>query len=164
MRGQCFAVLVVVAAVMVACERPIQTDREREALLQTDKVWASVVGSRDVDKIVSYWADDAIVLPPGAPALVGKQAIREFVTQSLEMPGFSISWEANQAAVSASGDMGYTVGTNRVTMAAADGTPVTTVGKAVAVWRKEPNGTWRCVLDIWNADSQPGEGSVGGGP
>ena len=50
--------------------------------------------------------------------------------------------------------MGYTVATNRVTVPGIDGALVTVTGKAVTVWRKEPDGAWRCVLDIWNADPQ----------
>lgn len=155
---------ILVAVAIAACARPVDLDREREALLRTDKEWAAVVSSGDVEKIVSYWADDAIVLPPGAPALVGKQAIRTFVADSLKVPGFSISWQANQAVIAANGDMGYTVGTNTVTMLGADGLPVTTAGKAVTFWRKGPDGAWRCVLDIWNADSSQGQNSNAGGP
>jgi ketosteroid isomerase-like protein len=163
-RHKSLASLVVGGLAFAACARTVDLDREREVLLRTDKEWASVVSSGDVEQIVSYWADDAVVLPPGAPAVVGKQAIRAFVADSLKLPGFSINWQANQAVVAANGDMGYTVGTNKVTMSGADGLLQTTVGKAVAVWRKEPNGAWRCVLDIWNADSPQEQNSVAGGP
>jgi ketosteroid isomerase-like protein len=164
MRDNALAALPVVALAFAACARPVDLDREREVLLRTDKEWASVVSSGNVEQIVSYWADDAVVFPPGAPAVVGKQAIRAFVADSLRVPGFSIDWQANQAVIAANGDMGYTVGTNRVTMLGPDGLPRTTVGKAVAFWRKEPNGAWRCVLDIWNADSPQGQEPVAGGP
>ena len=153
MRDRGLALLSVVTFAISACAGPTDIDREREVLLRTDKEWAAAVGSGNLDKIASYWADDAIVLPPDAVAVVGKQAIREFVAASLKLPGFAISWEASQAVIAANGDLGYTVGTNKVTMLGSNGSPVTTVGKAVTVWRKEANGTWRCVLDIWNADS-----------
>ena len=153
MRDRGLALLAVVTLVISACAGPVDVARERAALLRTDQEWAAAVGSGNLDKIVSYWADDAIVLPPDAVAVVGKQPIREFVAASLKLPGFTISWEATQVVIAANGDMGYTVGTNKVTMLGANGRPVTTVGKAVTVWRKESNGTWRCVLDIWNADS-----------
>ncbi|MGH9866965.1 MAG: YybH family protein [Candidatus Polarisedimenticolia bacterium] len=129
----------------------MNVDREREALLKTDKEWAAAASTGDVDRIVSYWTNDAIVLPPGAPAIVGKQAIRAFVADSLKMPGFSITWQSEQAVIAAGHDMGYMVGTNKVTMPGADGRTVDMAGKAVTVWRKESDGAWRCVLDIWNA-------------
>lgn len=143
-----------VALAISACTRPVDVAGEREALLKTDREWASVVPTGDLDRIVSYWSDNAVVFPPGAPAVVGKPAIRTFVAESLKVPGFSISWDSTVAVVAASGDMGYTIGTNRVTMPGADGTLVTTQGKAVTVWRKEADGAWRCVLDIWNPNPQ----------
>ena len=127
-------------------------EKEREALLRTDRAWAAAAASGDLETIVSYWADDAVVLPPDRPAVVGKQAIRKFVAESLALPGFNITWLAAQAVVAASGDMGYTIGSNRVTVPGTDGSPVAITGKAVTVWRREPSGAWRCVLDIWNAD------------
>jgi ketosteroid isomerase-like protein len=148
--------LAAAALALTACTRPVDLESEREALLRTDGEWASVVGSGDVDKIVSYWSDDAILLPPDGPAVVGKQAIRSFVAEAFEVPGFSITWQSNHAVVSADGSLGYTVGTNSITTTGADRRPVTTRGKGVAVWRKEPNGAWRCVVDIWNADAPQG--------
>ena len=135
-------------------------DREREALLRTDREWVSTIATRDVDRIVSYWTDDAIVMPPDMPPLRGKPAIREYVAAGLAIPGFDITWEAQQAVVSAFGDMGYTVASNRVTVPGPDGALVTVTGKAVTVWRKEPDGAWRCVLDIWNADPSLDRGTL----
>ena len=63
---------------------------------------------------------------------------------------FSISWKTTTVAVSRSGDIAYTTGTNRVTFNAPDGKQITVNGKAVAVWRREKDGAWRCVIDIWN--------------
>lgn len=161
MKTSSLMVLLAAATAMIACDRPVDIDRERESLLQTDREWAASIGTRNVDKIVSYWSDDAIVMPPDGPALTGKQAIRDYVAAGLAIPGFDITWEAKQAVISATGDMGYTLASNRITLPGADGSPVTSAGKAVTVWRKEPDGAWRCVLDIWNADPKPGASSVG---
>jgi ketosteroid isomerase-like protein len=106
---------------------------------------------RDVEKILSFWTDDAKVFAPGAPVVDGKQAIREFVTSSLSIPGFRISWEPEEAVVSPSGDMGYTIGRNHLTMPDAAGNLKTESGRGVAVWRRDPDNTWRCVIDIWNS-------------
>ena len=48
-------------------------------------------------------------------------------------------------------DTAYLMGTNEVKMNAPDGSLTTTAGRAVTIWRREPDGEWRCVLDIWNA-------------
>ncbi len=129
----------------------MNVDAERAAILKTDKEWAAAASEgRDVERIVSFWADDAAVFPPGSPALVGKQAIRDFVAKSLQTSGFSITWETTQVTISPAGDFAYASGTNRVTFDDSEGNRVTLPGKGVTVWRKEPGGGWKCVIDIWN--------------
>jgi uncharacterized protein (TIGR02246 family) len=132
---------------------PASTARdEKAALLERDREWAALASEgKDVEGILSFWTDDAKVFPPGAPVVDGKQAIREFVTGSLSIPGFRIWWEPDEAAVSPSGDMGYTTGRNHLTMPDAAGNLKTESGRGVAVWRREPDGRWRCVIDIWNS-------------
>ena len=125
---------------------------EKTVLLQRDAQWAAEASEgRDVESIVSYWTDDAVVMPPGLPAIVGKAALRDYVEGSLKIPGFRITWTSTQVIVSSDGDMAYMLGTNAVSMNAPDGTPTTTHGRAVTIWRRE-SGEWRCSLDIWNAD------------
>ena len=126
----------------------------RARILQLDAEWSEAAQGRDVDRIVSYWADDATVLPPGSPPVVGKPAIREFVAKSFQTPGFRISWKTNDVVVSASGGFAYATGTNRVSFTGPDATPVTVDGKAVTVWRREKDGSWKCVIDIWNDASR----------
>jgi ketosteroid isomerase-like protein len=74
------------------------------------------VRGKDVERIASFWTDDATITPPGAPPVVGKAAIRTFVEQSLATPGFHIGWTPAQASVSADGTLGYTTGTNTTTL------------------------------------------------
>lgn len=124
---------------------------ERKMLLQRDADWAALASrGGDVEAILSYWTDDAVVLPPGQPAIRGKAALREYVGASLRIPGFSINWKSTEATLSPDGSLAYLSGENRVTMQGPDGSPMTIVGRAVTVWRKEPDGQWRCAVDIWN--------------
>ena len=151
--GRAGFVVLVVVGVLLACTGCAsvggQTDVQSQ-ILRLDAEWSRAAQNRDVDRVVSFWAADAIVFPPGSPAVAGSSAIREFVAKSFQTPGFSISWKATTVAVSRSGDMAYTTGTNRVTFSAPDGKQVTVEGKAVAVWRREKDGAWKCVIDIWN--------------
>ena len=124
---------------------------ERKELLKRDADWAALASrGADVETIVSYWTDDAIVLPPGQPAIKGRAALREYVLNSLRMPGFSIAWKTTDAVLSSDGNLAYLMGDNRITLQGPGGKPVTIVGRAVTVWRKESDGQWRCAIDIWN--------------
>ncbi len=127
----------------------------RSEILRLDAEWSRAAQARDVDRALSFWADDAAVFPPGSPPVVGKPAIREFVVKSFQTPGFSISWKTASVTVSRSGDLAYATGTNRVTFDGSDGKQVAVEGKAVTVWRREGDGAWKCVIDIWNDVSSP---------
>ena len=56
-----------------------------------------------ISKGSSFWTDDAVVLAPGMPAVVGKDALRGYVEGSLRIPGFSISWNSTDVAFSPDG-------------------------------------------------------------
>jgi ketosteroid isomerase-like protein len=124
---------------------------DRTALRACDEAWAALAREgADVDRIVSFWSDDARLYPPGAPLLEGKQAIREFVAASLDTPGFSVSWEPVDVVVAPGESLGYTTGRNRFTVPDATGRIVTVEGRYVTVWRKDGDGAWKCVVEIWN--------------
>ncbi len=126
-------------------------DAEKARLLKRDAEWAKLASEgRDVERILSYWTDDAIVLPPGLPAVVGRDSIRRYVQSSLEIPGFRIAWTSTEVSLSPDGNLAYLVGRNTVTMEAPDGRTRTTEGRAVTIWRRESDGEWRCAIDIWN--------------
>ncbi|HKZ77823.1 MAG TPA: DUF4440 domain-containing protein [Pyrinomonadaceae bacterium] len=126
---------------------------ERTRLLQRDAEWAAAASEgRDIERILSYWTDDAVVLPPGLPAVVGKAALRQYVQGSMQIPGFRITWASQDVTFSPDGNLAYMLSRNAVTMNAQDGAPTTTEGRAVTIWRREPDGEWRCAVDIWNAE------------
>ncbi len=128
-------------------------ERERRQLLERDAEWAALSSTgRDVEGILSFWADDARVLAPGLAAFMGKAALRSYVEGALAIPGFHITWTTSEATLSPDGQMAYLLSTNAVTMPGPDGQPVTTGGRAVTVWRRDPDGQWRCTVDIWNAE------------
>ena len=122
---------------------------ERAEILRLDAEWSEVAGTRDLERILSYWSDDASLIPPGRPAIVGKDAIREYIRSSLEIPGFRISWKTNDVTVSARADLAYGTGTNQVSFLGPHGKTVTVRGEAVTVWRRR-GGAWKCVVDVWN--------------
>lgn len=126
---------------------------EKECLLQRDAEWAQVASEgREVERILSYWTDDAVVMPPGLPSVVGKAALRQYVEGSMQIPGFRITWKSKDVTFSPDGHLAYMFSRNEVTMDAPDSKPTTTEGRAVTIWRREPDGEWRCAVDIWNAE------------
>lgn len=126
--------------------------REHTQVLKRDAEWATLSSSgHETDQILSYWTDDARVYPPGMPVVSGKAALRGYVEAALAIPGFHITWTTSEAILSPDGQLAYLLSTNTVTLPSPTGELVTTPGRAVTVWRKDPDGEWRCAVDIWNA-------------
>lgn len=124
---------------------------QKTRLLQRDAEWAVAASEgRDVAHILSFWTEDAVVVPPGLPAITGKAALRQYVEGSMQIPGFRITWTSTDVTFSPDGKLAYMFSQNAVTMNSPEGKPVTTKGRAVTIWRLEPDNQWRCAVDIWN--------------
>jgi uncharacterized protein (TIGR02246 family) len=120
--------------------------------METSREWSRVASTGNVDAMLGFWAEDAVIMVPGEPSLRGKQAIRAYLERSARIPGFRISWEPLEAKVAASGDMGYLIERTQVTMNDPEGRPVTQRMKALTIWRKQPDGSWKNVVDITNPE------------
>ena len=119
--------------------------------MQVSRDWSKLAATDSMEKTLSYWADDAVVMSPGDAPIKGKNAIRAMIESTSKIPGFKISWEPLSVTVAQSGDMAYMIEQNQVSVNDSLGKPVTTYNKAVTVWRKETDGTWKNIVDMWNA-------------
>jgi ketosteroid isomerase-like protein len=143
--------------IVVACARPATDVKvEADTLLRRDAEWADAAAAgKDLDKILSYWSDDALVIEPGQPMFEGKAAIRGYVAASLQTPGFKIHWVSEKPVFSADGSMAYMRGVDEMTVPGPNGAPITLHTRGVSVWRRDAAGEWRCVVDIANEPPPP---------
>jgi ketosteroid isomerase-like protein len=140
------------AVVPVACApRSFDSNAEAAALLARDAEWAAVAAAgADVEKTISYWSDDAVIVPPGQPVVEGKAAIRTWVTDAFKIPGFKIRWASRDVRFSPDGQLAYMRGDSEMTVPGPDGQPTTISGRGITIWRHDTDGVWRCVVDTWN--------------
>ena len=130
---------------------PDTRSADENTIKDLDTQWSKTAGANDVDGTVSYYSDDASVLPPNAPIATSKEAIRA-AWASLLVPGASVSWQPGKAEVSRSSDLAYAMGTYESSMKDSRGKPVADHGKYVEVWKKQADGKWKTVADIFNSD------------
>ena len=145
---------IALAGVQVACQNlQQQADprAEENTIRQADINWAKAAASKDVEKIVSYYADDGSIYPPNAPAAAGKPAITVAWTGMVNLPGFMVSWVPSRVEVAKSGELGWSAGTYTLTTSMS-GTAANDHGKYVAIWKKQQDGNWKVVADIFNSD------------
>lgn len=141
--------ILAVALFTVACTAKPSLDAERAAIMQTDSTWLAAAASRNVDSTLSFWTDDARLISPGEPPIVGRDAIRKMLVDAYALPDFTVSWHTTDVVVAPGGDMAYSVGTNQFTMPNAAGGIDTLRGQGVVVWRKGDDGRWRSAVDTW---------------
>jgi len=147
-----FATILIVLAAVSCNQTKVDKEVEGEKLMQSSKAWSQSIATKDIDKMVSYWADDALVIQEGRAPVKGKQAIRQMVEESFKIPGFSISWQPQSVEVSDNGDMAYLIENAQVSFTDSTGKAITIYNKAVTIWRKQADGSWKNVVDISTAD------------
>ncbi len=94
-----------------------------------------------------------MIFAPDTPAIVGKEAIRKYVSEASAIFGFSIDWATDKIWISASGDLAYSSGTSQITVTTPEGKAITEHNQGLVVWKKQADSSWKCVADIWNADT-----------
>ena len=116
-----------------------------EAIMALEREWSDRFQAKDVAWVAAHHWSDAQQFPPGAPAVVGGEAIRGAWQTMVDTEGLSLKWEPSFAKVS--GDLAYDVG--KGTHTSPDG--VTRQVKYVVVWERR-DGEWKIAADIFNFD------------
>lgn len=124
---------------------------ETEAIRALDVSWVKAGQSKNVDAWVAFYAEGATVLPPNEPVADSPAAIRKSVSGLLSLPGLPIDWRPAKIEVAQSGELAYLHGA--YTLAWDEGGKrASDKGKNVEIWKKQPDGKWKCVVDTWNSD------------
>lgn len=147
--GSCSAERPGVAARETSAARPDDEAR----LLAADRAWAAAAEAGDVERVVTFWTDDAVNYLPGEPPARGRQAIIEIVGRYRSDPAYSLSWHAVSVHVAASGELGYTSGPFTMTLGDDAGT-ITRTGHYLCVWRKLPHDDWKCAVETCVFDTK----------
>jgi len=114
--------------------------------------WEKAYNAGDAKAVAAQYADDALLLPPGAPAVSGRAAILDYFTKDIAgSKAAGVVFVVNpKTDVGVSGNMGWESGMYKVTMKGA----VVETGKFLSVSHKK-DGKWQYIRDTWNADAAP---------
>jgi ketosteroid isomerase-like protein len=135
--------------------QPADDTRASEAVKAADASFQQAIAAKDLNKIMSFYAEDAVLMPAAKPLLTGKAAITNEWKQLLAIPAFQNASKLAQLEVSASADFAYTRGSYETRLMGEDGKLVIEPGKWLSVWRKQPDGSWRVAIETYNTDIPP---------
>jgi ketosteroid isomerase-like protein len=141
-----------VALLLIPSTLMAQNAQSADAVRAADEGWLKVFAAKDLAKSVAFCAEDGAVLSPNAPIAQGKEAISKSFAGFFTLPDLKISWHADKVEVAKSGELGYTSGTYQMTFSDPSGKTIPDKGKYVTVWKKQADGTWKVLLDIFNTD------------
>jgi len=128
---------------------PDTHDADVKAIGDTEAQWNKDYEARDLDKIAGHYADDAVLMTPGAPAAKGMAAIRGVMQEMMKDPGLTLKFHATLTDVSKSGELGYTQGSYVMTMTdPKTHKPMNDHGSYVTTFRKQSDGSWKAEADI----------------
>jgi ketosteroid isomerase-like protein len=101
----------------------------------------------------AWFAEDGISMGNGQIPAHGREAIAKEATWSPK--NYQLLWTPTEGVISPAGDMGYTWGHYEGRSRDADGNSKVTTGRYLTIWRKEPDGTWKVLLDA--SQDEPAE-------
>lgn len=114
-------------------------------LFDLDAKFARDVRERGGAAFADWFAGDGVALNNGQAPLIGLVAIAKSANWDPKV--YQLTWTPTDAQMGPSGDMGYTWGHFEGHSKDAAGNPVTTSGRYITVWRKQPDGSWKVALD-----------------
>ena len=146
------------ALMSTGCTQTALDTREADAkaLRDNEVQWNQDFTSKDAEKLVAHYADDAVLMSPGVPPSVGKEAIRKTLKEMAADPALSLKFQASKVEVGRGGDIGYTQGSYTMTMTDPNSKHVINDhGSYVTTYRKGADGAWKAVADIASSEVPP---------
>src|SRR2546427_1004943 len=126
--------------------------QDERAIREADAATLKAAQAKDVDGAVANYAEDGSWLPPNAPMVNGKAAIRAGWEKLIGSPGFNINWQIDKLEVGRAGDLAYTIYTYQLALEGPNGQPIADHGKDMAVLEKRSDGSLKMIAGTFYLD------------
>jgi len=103
----------------------------------------------------TWFADDAVTLSNGQPAVLGRGNIAAQTNWDPKV--YQLTWTPQGAQMLPSNDAGYTWGHYEGRTKDRNGEPIVTTGRYITLWKKTADGSWKVALDA-SAQEPPNAG------
>ena len=143
-------VLMLAVPFLVSCTTappPDTTAEDSQAINAVRKQLTDAFNQGDVAAVAALFIEEANLLPPNSPIIVGRESIQEFFQSFYDAGGRDLHLTVIDLHVS--GDMAHDVGKYTLTIKPEEGEAISDSGKFVTIWKRE-NATWKIDVDIFN--------------
>jgi ketosteroid isomerase-like protein len=123
-------------------------NRDMDKLRATMREFVEAYGSRNIDKVISMYAEDAVYLIPDMEILKGRPAIKAYLSGG---DYIRIDFKQQVFELKIEGNLAYEVTNQMVTAYAKDKTSGPFPNKFIHLWQKQKDGTWQVLIDMVNS-------------
>lgn len=150
-RGLAFLPVLVIA---FSCQQPVVelTQADVEAINDLRMQYELAYNTRDLEGLMTLWADDAMRLPPNGPAVSGRDAIAEgFQTEFGE---YTAEVSTSSEEVKGAGQWAFDRGSYSITVTPqAGGESIQENGKYLVICQRQADGSWKVSRIMWNENA-----------
>ena len=115
---------------------------EEEVVRARSRAVAEAEANKDVEAVMPFWTEHAVVHFNGEAALEGREAIGKMYRERLPRLA-KFRAETDSMEVAPGGGLAWETGTTHVTLPGGTGPPAESSSKFLIVWKKEADGQWR---------------------
>ncbi len=132
--------VIVVLSLATAVASLCQAASPEVAVRQVDEAWAKAIAAKSVEQTVALYDAEALTAGSAMPPARGLDAIRAMWTKLFARPDFSLTWQTDKVTITESGTTACATGSwSRAGSS--------TKAPFLAVWRKQPDGKWKVLVD-----------------
>ena len=145
-----------------SCKQQIQNadvEADIAAIKEMSKKYAAATNAGDLDSWLSLWDDDGVRMPPNAPSRSGVAQITEEMKPIFEQFSADLKITSIEDAM-VFGDIGFSRCSYSLTAtpkAGGDKIIVEPDGKALTIWKRQVDGSWKIFIDCFNSNVPPSE-------
>lgn len=142
------ALTVFVSACATGAKEQQFTMADQEAIKKSSADFAAAFNAKQVDKVLEFYSENSVFMPPNAPLLRGREPLKSFYDSMIEKGASNLTLEPEE--VSGFGPIAYESGTYSVSYEKGGRDR----GKYLLVLRNTA-GKWRTEKTIWSSDLPP---------
>ncbi len=147
------ALLMPAMSVPLAAQQP----HEAMALMREDSLFDAATAAHGIEGWVASFAPNGSMLSDTTAPTTGTAAIRDAMAGFFADSSASLRWKPTSGGMLLAGKVGYTIGTYERRRRNSAGVLMRATGRYTTVWMKQPDHSWKIILDTGAADGPPEE-------